>query len=561
MRSFLTDHWPYIAATLLFLGLCTMLAVDMADRTQGHLIYVRDDAYIHLAMAKNLVQHGVWGVSQDEFSSASSSPLWTLLLAGSFLVVGNQDWTALALNLMAAVLAMWVAYLMFRRWRLPRWGIFVSLLLFAYVTPLHGLVFTGMEHTLHVFLVLAFVRLGYPRIAIDSQGSVPPLSRLFWVVTPLMVMVRYESLALVVIMALLLLWRGHRKESLAVVVLALLPIFVYGVVAVSEGWSWLPNSVLVKSRTTHQLAEVFGAGSSLGQRATSLQAVLFKNANSRLDSTYALGLLLFVGTAILIHRLHVAPGRLGPAKTLLILVLGAVYAHVQFGAIQAYYRYEAYVVGLAFVVLIPLVVDAWRHLGRQLHERRLRIVGVGIAVALLVLLLGPFLSRGGRSIYVLPRASVNHFDQQHQMGRFVARYYDRVPIAANDIGAINYLADARCLDLVGLSSRQVARDRRRAALSTAMIERWTTDYGAKIAIVYDVWFDQGKLFPDTWEKIGTWAIRQAYICADEEVSFYAVDPDEAPRLKAHLREFQSELSSRVIQSGSYTEAPVGGALR
>jgi len=561
VRNVLSGHWPIIAATLLFLGLCTMLAVDMVTSADGNLIYIRDDAYIHLAMAKNLVQHGVWGVSKDEFSSATSSPLWTLLLAGSFLIFGIHGWIALVLNLIAAVLAIGMAYLMFRRWRLPPWGIFASLLLFAYVIPLHGLVFVGMEHTVHLLLVLVFVLLGYPRITAGSREQAPSLPWLFWVVTPLMVMARYESLALVAIMAILLLWRGHRKDSLAVVTLAFLPVAVYGIAAMSKGWSWLPNSILIKSGAGRGIFEVFEADHSMSQRADNLNAVLFKGSHTKIDFAYELGLILFVGFLLLVHRIHVVPSRLGPSKILLLITLGTTYAHVQWGAIKSYYRYEAYVVALGFMVLIPLVVDVYRHLGVPPVNRGRRVARVVALVVVLVLFLGPFLSRGGRSIFVLPRASANIFEQQYQMGRFVARYYDRIPIAANDIGAINYLADARCLDLVGLSSRQVSRDRRHAGLSTEMIQRWTDDNGTKIAIVYDVWFKDGKLFPDTWEKIGMWAIEHAYVCADEEVSFYAVDPDEASSLRAHLQEFRSELPDRVIQSGSYIKELDGAAAR
>ena len=45
----------------------------------GHFSYTLDDAYIHLALAENLAG-GHYGVNLGEYSAASSSILWPLLL-------------------------------------------------------------------------------------------------------------------------------------------------------------------------------------------------------------------------------------------------------------------------------------------------------------------------------------------------------------------------------------------------------------------------------------------------------------------------------------------------
>jgi hypothetical protein len=63
-----------IIAAAVFLGMRS---------TGGRLGYTLDDPYIHLSIARNLAAHGVWGVNEGEFAGASSSPLWTLLLAGA----------------------------------------------------------------------------------------------------------------------------------------------------------------------------------------------------------------------------------------------------------------------------------------------------------------------------------------------------------------------------------------------------------------------------------------------------------------------------------------------
>ena len=64
-----------------YLGVTAVLVASAMVRTDGHFTYALDDAAIHLSMGDVLAHHGTWGVVPGEFQSASSSPLFTLLLA------------------------------------------------------------------------------------------------------------------------------------------------------------------------------------------------------------------------------------------------------------------------------------------------------------------------------------------------------------------------------------------------------------------------------------------------------------------------------------------------
>jgi hypothetical protein len=84
-------------------GLITVVLLVAALRTSdGTMVYALDDPAIHLSVAQNLVDHGTWGVTPGHFQSASSSPLWTLLVA-AFVGVAPfaADWAALVLNVAA----------------------------------------------------------------------------------------------------------------------------------------------------------------------------------------------------------------------------------------------------------------------------------------------------------------------------------------------------------------------------------------------------------------------------------------------------------------------------
>jgi hypothetical protein len=98
------DFLPLLLAVLVYAaGLAAMLwQIGRIDHWAQ--LYSIDDPYIHLAVAKNLVLHGVYGVTPAEFSAASSSIVWPFLLAGLMWVLGVHAWIAFALNAALAVI-------------------------------------------------------------------------------------------------------------------------------------------------------------------------------------------------------------------------------------------------------------------------------------------------------------------------------------------------------------------------------------------------------------------------------------------------------------------------
>ena len=73
----------------------------------------------------------------------------------------------------------------------------------------------------------------------------------------------------------------------------------------------------------------------------------------------------------------------------------------------------------------------------------------------------PLGARGWDAFTRIPRATKNIHEQQYQMGRFLAEHYEGTTVTANDIGAITFLADIGCVDLVGLASMEAAQLRRK----------------------------------------------------------------------------------------------------
>jgi len=189
-------------------------------------------------------------------------------------------------------------------------------------------------------------------------------------------------------------------------------------------------------------------------------------------------------------------------------------------------------------------LQAWR--GLSLRTRTL--VGILLVVGAL-----PLMVRGYKALINIPAASRNIYEQQIQIASFLRTYYQGQSVAANDIGAINYFADIRCMDLWGLGSREVTRLKRSGRYTPGTIEGLCREAEVRIAVVYESWFRGFGGLPPEWEKIGTWTISDNVICGSDTVSFYAVAPEERDLLQARLHLFANRLPQSVRQAGPYTD--------
>ena len=57
------QHAPFLAVCILFVCACLLIGLCSYETKNHHLVYTHDDAYIHMALAKNIALHNVFGVS------------------------------------------------------------------------------------------------------------------------------------------------------------------------------------------------------------------------------------------------------------------------------------------------------------------------------------------------------------------------------------------------------------------------------------------------------------------------------------------------------------------
>jgi hypothetical protein len=501
--------------------------------TNGHVVYVLDDAYIHMAMAKNLAGHGVWGVTPLAFSSSSSSPLWVLILAAIDRVFGPATTAPLLLNVFSAFGLLAVSNFALRDFGLSRLETALALLAVFVFLPMAPLALSGMEHMLQAALAVGFAwqvvrQLRRPTVA----GSVG-----LFLLAGALTAVRYEDVALAIGGSLWLLFRRRFADSVLVGAAGLVPPATYAAYAVAHGETPIPNSVLLKGNIPQ--GGLVGTIHMLGY-----------TGYAQLSAQPHILVLMLGGLLALAAVRTRRNSQRDAVQTLIFLGFVATLFQLQFAQFGQFYRYEAYLVALWLVGIAgagPAIVQEVAPRMRGASDLLL----VTCALALFTL---PLVVRSVEATANTPAASRNIYEQQYQMGRFLARYYAHRGVAANDIRAIDYLAEIRLLDLWGLANSDVMRARRARHYTPEDIDALARAHGTEVAVVYDEWFDPSGGLPPSWQRVGQWTIADNRVCGGPTVSFYGVTAGEARELAAHLREFASELPTTVAQRGAYKSA-------
>jgi len=406
------------------------------------------------------------------------------------------------------------------------------------------LILEGLEHVLQILIDLAFMFCAV-RILRDNAPVTSRDSTLLIVLSPLVAAVRYEGCFLVFIVCLLLFARRRWLDAALVAAVGALPIAAFGLFSLSHGWSFLPNSVILKAQWMGGLPNV--------STAKQLLSASFRAEKVLLETPH-LFVLLIASLALLLMQLRSASFWTAAALWN-VMYASLCWLHLQFAGTGWFYRYESYLVALGLIgITITAPQVTWF---RQLVSPTLlrsRWPAVAVMALLAILIVFPLVSRAASALVDTPIATSNIYQQQYQMAEFVRASYTQTPVAANDIGAITFLNDGPILDLAGLASREVGAAVRARTYDAAVMQRLAREQRVAIAIMYDKWFIDGGI-PSDWHKVGQWKIPQRVAAAADTISFYSVAPDAERDLIANLRAFAPRLPSAVVQKGVYTEAP------
>jgi hypothetical protein len=528
MTDRLKSWVPFLISTVCYAVLLSIALIRIAAITQGRQYYLLDDTYIHLAIAKNLLLHGVYGISPKEPATASSSIVWPLLLVAVGKVFGLKLMLPLILNIISAFVLLAVAQLMLYSNGVTSgaWQT-VTLVLIVLAFPLVTMTLDGMEHVLFGLAFILFLWAATHALAAAPFGSP-------WRVSPLLLSAflltscRYEGVFAIFVTCLLLARRSI-VHSITTALVGFLPILLFGLFSRGNGGMWVPNSLVMKtldhSSIFHKLLIV----------------------PHQLSSRYVceIGMTGLVLTLFCLAVFGWSRGLSNIRRNMLLIFLGTCLLHIQFARLQtATPRYESYFTGAGILVGSLGFYDLRR--ANQCSKRLLFSLRIMAAVALLPLIL----YRGIWWEIVCVNGATSIYRQQYQAAQFFSRYYRGQPIVANDVGAVSFFADVHCLDLWGLGSNEVAQRRANGTFTTVAVREMALRRNVDVGFLYSTAFTGTESLPKDWIEVATWTIPTAHgnTTWSSTISFYATSPNGVGKLLRNLQDYQGALPPNVTSS-------------
>jgi hypothetical protein len=486
-------------------------AVVVAGKPFG---YPLDDTYIHMAMGRTLATSGVWGAGPAEPAAASSSPLWTLLLAVIYTLCPVRVFPCISLLLNLTASCGMILLLLSKLKPQPASIALVAATAFAAALP--SLSIIGMEHALHALLAVALCFLGCEAIADPAENTSFARAVSLGSLAGLAVAARYESLFLVAPLVSLSVLRSRFRLAAAIALGAALPVLSFGLLWIHAGGWLLPNSLILKRNLTE-----FNGPTAVFRQAIENFVINF----SKLDRFRHRFEAMLLGMAILIGCRAVQNKQIWDFPALFTLcALSATFGHFAFASVGWLYRYETW--------LIILDITAICLLAECLFGQKSLIA---LAVLIVIVFFPRTMIATEQTIQAIDDRRLEHLAP----ARFVDLNYSGQIVMVNDLGAVSWFAPkTHVVDIFGLGSNEPVRLRLTPdGYNSAALAHWAVQSKVRIAILQVCWDEVQSRLPAGWTLVATWRFPRNVVFKDHVVGFFAIAPGEEEELRRQLKEF------------------------
>mgnify|MGYP003870069845 CR=1 FL=1 len=518
----------------------------------GQFIYSLDDSYIHLSLAKNFVDNGNIGINSEEFGLATSSPLWTAILILIFKIFGYNELVPFYLNILIAVLIIIYAYRIIQRYY-DNLTLSITLLLLVIISiPIIPMIFIGMEHLLHLLLSCIFIE-SIIKLKTNSQKKITNFLILA-VLTSLLSLVRYEAIFLIIASFIIFYKSKHRFQYwITIAFFTTIPHIIIGLYSISQGGFFLPNPIILKgfeetpSIITFIHRYVYSGVINLVENTHLFVSVI---------SSFTFLIFFYLQRQYGDYQLRAITGdsknkqyfyfnqNVNQVKDTITIFIITTFLHLQFAKTGWFYRYEAYLVGVFIIFLLPLFIKLVLEYSKN---SELIIIPKGrlYLIIFLFLIIIPFIHRGIESHNRLRFAPINIYEQQYQISKFLDSYFPDQPVGMNDIGLSSLKSKAKVIDIYGLADNHIARAKYSGFYSPEYFYDYLNKKNCTILIIFESWFENEIKYYNELIRVATLKIQNNEVCGMDEVSFYAINLTSAEKLKTSLEKYKEILPKTV----------------
>ncbi len=406
-----------------------------------------DDSWIHQTYARNLAQNGEWAFVPGEPSAASTSPLYTVLLAIGYAVgLPYVIWTHFLGAMALAVMCMLIVRMV--EWQLPTMrhaGLIAGL--FA-VTTWHMIwaAASGMETIIFSMLTIVLIYLAWREQHLESSMSVIKRGALFGVFTAFTTLARPEGILLAGVIGLVMLIarpQGNIQQVIAYGIASLIAFVLvmspYILLNIQLTGGFLPNT----------------ANAKFQQHEILLKLPYFTRVQNLIFPLLAGGqVILLPGLLIYIWMTFKAQKPRQWSMLLIPVIWSVALILVYASRLPAAYQHGRYVMPILPSVVMIGVIGILKIMNRRKQSLIPRVLSRVLLISALLTSIA-FAVVIAPSIYATDVAIINE-----EMVASAQWIDENIPkdelLAIHDIGAVGYFSPRPMLDIAGLVSPDIA---------------------------------------------------------------------------------------------------------
>lgn len=518
------------------------VAARVYTLNDGNFVYSFDDGYIHMGIAKNLSQYGIWGVNNYETSLASSSPLWTLIIAIIFYVSGNHELLPLLLTFSTGGVLIFTIYVISKKF-LNNKLLLSSLILTCFASSnFILLLYSGMEHLAFTFLAVLFL---YLLIKLHYNEKTKHTLIFLFAISMIITGIRYEGFILIAAGSF---YMFFNKKN-----------FIYGLLLLIAGF-FIPiifGIYLNQDFTIYTPARALVQNIQLKSYNYLSSEILFPNGpffeNIHLYKTHVF-VIIFLIISFIFLILRMFNKRIISFENILFTVSLVLFIFIQVAtSFLLYPRYLSHIYIMGYIMIFIFINTMYdRYKSKFKLKKRLLFLKLLFFVFIFIYNVSNLYVDINKTL----RSTKNVYEQQYQTAHFLKQFYENETVILNDIGAVSYFTNIDIIDIAPLSHNGILNYFVQNSGFDSNFKHYLNGFNPKIAIIYDDWFlknddelrDLGNYFTPE-DRIEKWIILNNYICGDSAVTFYSLS-EEKDNLIKNLEKY-SDILPRTVRRESF----------